>query len=207
MCAAMRRSRPPTSSPPMKTAGTAGFLPTNLTRTFSISELPVPSPSSSSSNTAGLTPRPQKRRLTTWHMQQEVTLNTSTALSEARRCTLSKGLILIMAVLVIVSSSSSTELRPSCSVAAAGLLQAAEATVPGADDPPALYCKPCIMMTTMKTTFPLSPAPMRDESSTRLLDGRNGRRNRGGSYNINNHAAGCWNSRQAGTPYKQTVKV
>jgi len=88
MWEAMTRSIPPKNFPPTNTAGTAWPPPTSLCRAFSMS---LPWCSSSSSYTVGLTPRLQKRRLITWHMQHELMLKTTTAFSEASLSTLSSG--------------------------------------------------------------------------------------------------------------------
>ncbi len=88
MWAAMTRSRPPNSFPPTNTAGTAcdSAGPTSRNSAFSRSLPPL---CSSSSYTVGPTPRLQKRRFTTWHMQHPLWLNTTTAFSAASLSTFS----------------------------------------------------------------------------------------------------------------------
>ncbi|KAG6545970.1 hypothetical protein Mapa_012631 [Marchantia paleacea] len=86
MCAAITRSKPPSSFPPTKTAGTAWESPTSFLNARSNSAPPF---MSSNSYTVGPTPRLQNRRFTTWHIQQELKLNTTTAFSAANLSTLS----------------------------------------------------------------------------------------------------------------------
>jgi len=69
---------PPTSWPPMNTAGTAGLHP-RLTRACSIS---LPLGISSSSWTVGFAPKSQRSVLMVWHMQHELLLKITTGFSE-----------------------------------------------------------------------------------------------------------------------------
>ncbi|CAN1137532.1 hypothetical protein LINPERPRIM_LOCUS22939 [Linum perenne] len=74
----------------MNTTGTtADEVPMSLIRAISIS-LPETG-SSSSSYTVGLTPMPENRRLMTWHMQQLLMLNITTAFPEASCCMRATG--------------------------------------------------------------------------------------------------------------------
>lgn len=76
---------PPTSSPPMNTAGTAGLHP-SLERACSMS---LPLGISSISWTVGLTPKSLKRVMMVWHMQHVLLLKITTDLSDANVVTLS----------------------------------------------------------------------------------------------------------------------
>lgn len=89
---------PPTSSPPMKTAGTAGLQPSRE-RACSISR---PAGISSSSWTAGLTPKSQKRDLIEWLRQHELLLNITTGLSEAIFVTLSISCVFWKTMLMLM---------------------------------------------------------------------------------------------------------
>ncbi|TVU23780.1 hypothetical protein EJB05_26162, partial [Eragrostis curvula] len=72
---------PPTRSPPMNTAGTAGTRPPSiLASSLSISR---PWGSLSSSCTAAFTPKLARRDVTEWHMLQLLVVNTTTARSDA----------------------------------------------------------------------------------------------------------------------------
>ncbi|URE14427.1 hypothetical protein MUK42_31177 [Musa troglodytarum] len=105
-------STPPRSCPPTKTAGTAAaetegeVAERRWERTAWISRPPLPS--WSSSYTVGPTPSPSNRRFTTWHMQQPLTLNTTTAFPLAILATLSDGPLRLIIVIIIPSAASST---------------------------------------------------------------------------------------------------
>jgi hypothetical protein len=117
MCAAMTRSMAPTSLPPMNTTGTTGgaaapgaaAAPRRQARARSSSR---PRGSRSSSCTAGCTPMPQNSRFTAWHMQQVLTLKTTTALSDASRSTRSA------AVSAAAAGATTAGMYHACSAAA-----------------------------------------------------------------------------------------
>lgn len=80
---------PPTSFPPMNTAGTTGLHP-SLARACSIS---LPRGISSSWWIAGFTPKSESKAFTRWHMQQELLLKITTGLSDTILVTLSISLM------------------------------------------------------------------------------------------------------------------
>jgi hypothetical protein len=71
---------PPTSLPPMKTAGTAGALPPSILSSARSMSLPLGSLSSSC--TSAFTLRSAISCVTVWHMQQLLSVNTTTARSD-----------------------------------------------------------------------------------------------------------------------------
>ena len=103
MWQAMRVSIPPKNLPPTKTAGTECWPPASWYRTDCISE---PYFSLSSSTIVGPTPRPKSSCFITWHMQQPLMLNTTTALLEPS---------LLTASYVVSGFSWASPSIPSCS--------------------------------------------------------------------------------------------